>query len=137
MIRVNPQIEIGEGDVHIDFVRSSGPGGQNVNKVSTAAQLRFDVAGCPSLPPAVRQRLFQQCAGRINTEGVLIVEASRHRSQRMNREDAMNRLADLIRRAAVEPRPRRKTAPTRASRRRRLEDKRRHSEVKSLRRPPP
>ena len=136
MIHITPQIEIDEGDVRIEFVRSSGPGGQNVNKVSTAAQLRFDVAACRSLPPAVRQRLLQQCAGRISSEGVLILEASRHRSQRMNREDALRRLADLIRRAAVEPRRRRKTAHTAGSRRRRLEDKRRRSEVKALRRAP-
>jgi ribosome-associated protein len=136
MIRINPQIEIDEADVHIDFVRSSGPGGQNVNKVSTAAQLRFDLANCRSLPPAVRRRLEQQCAGRINSEGILILEASRHRSQRMNRDDAISRLADLIRHAAVEPRPRRRTAPTAGSRRRRLEDKHRRSEVKTLRKPP-
>jgi ribosome-associated protein len=133
MIRVTPQIEIDEDDVRIAFVRSSGPGGQNVNKVSTAAELRFDVLGCRSLPAAVRQRLLRQCAGRINSEGVLFLSASRHRSQRLNREDALARLAELIRRAAVVPKLRRPTAPTAGSRRRRLEAKRRRSETKQLR----
>ena len=133
MIRITPQIEIDEKDVRIEFVRSSGPGGQNVNKVSTAAQLRFDVLGSQGLPPAVRERLQRQCAGRINSEGVLIIDARRHRSQRLNREEALERLGDLIRRAAVVPRPRRATSPTAGSRRRRLEAKRRRSLTKELR----
>jgi ribosome-associated protein len=136
MIRVTHQIAIDEADVQIEFVRSPGPGGQNVNKVATAAQLRFDVRGCRTLPPAVRERVERQCAGRINSEGFLILTARRHRSQKMNREDALERLTELIRIASVAPRPRRKTAPTAASRRRRLDDKRRQSERKQLRREP-
>ena len=135
MIRITPQIEIDEKDVLIEFVRSSGPGGQNVNKVSTAAQLRFDVLRCQTLPPEVRQRLLMQCAGRISSAGILIIDARRHRSQRLNRQDAVERLAELIRRAAVPPRPRRETSPTASSRQRRLDTKRRRSRIKVLRRP--
>jgi ribosome-associated protein len=133
LIRITPQIAIDEADVRIEFVRSGGPGGQNVNKVSTAAQLRFDVLGSRGLPAAVRERLLRQCAGRITSEGVLLIEASTHRSQRMNRRKAMDRLADLIRRAAEVPTPRRATAPTAGSRRRRLEAKRRRALIKRLR----
>jgi len=135
MIRITPQIAIDEKDVLIEFVRSSGPGGQNVNKVSTAAQLRFDLLRCRNLPPAVRERLLQQCAGRISREGLLLIDARRHRSQKLNRQDALDCLAELIRRAAVAPRPRTKTAPTAASRLRRLESKRRRSRIKELRGP--
>ena len=136
MIRVTPQLAIDEGDVRVDFIRSSGPGGQNVNKVATAAQLRFDVLGCRTLSDPVRRRLMQQAANRINSEGVLIIDARRHRSQRMNQADAMDRLLDLLRRAATVPKPRRATRPTAGSRQRRLESKRRRSEVKGLRRQP-
>ena len=133
MIRITPQIAIDEKDVRIEFVRSGGPGGQNVNKVSTAAELRFDVRGCGALLPAVRERLLRQCGRRVSAEGILILDARRHRSQLRNREDAIERLCELIRRAAEPPRPRVKTAPTAASRRRRLDAKRRRGETKRLR----
>ena len=134
MIQVTPAIAIEESEITEQFVRSSGPGGQNVNKVATAVQLRFDVAGSPSLPDEVRKRLIRLAGRRVTAEGVLIVDARRFRTQERNRKDAMKRLTDLIRRAAARPKRRRKTKPTAASRRRRLEDKRRRGEIKRMRR---
>lgn len=134
MLQVTPHIAIPDSELHFDFVRASGPGGQNVNKVSTAVQLRFDVAASPSLPEAVRERLMRQAAGRITTEGVLIIDARACRSQERNRAEAVERLAELVRAASVAPKPRRKTKPTRASQRRRVDTKRRRGAVKTLRR---
>jgi ribosome-associated protein len=134
MIRVTSTICLSDDELEITFVRSSGPGGQNVNKVATAAQLRFNVARSPSLSAEVRGRLIQLAGRRVDSTGVLAIDARRHRSQSMNRQDAIDRLADLIRRAAVAPRKRRKTAPTRGSKQRRIETKKRHSRDKSLRR---
>jgi ribosome-associated protein len=137
MIEITQQISIDESELRFDFVRSSGPGGQNVNKVASAVQLRFDVANSPSLPEEVRQRLFQIAAHRINKDGVLIIEASQFRTQEQNRQEAIERLVELIRRAAHKPRPRKKTRPTAASIERRLEKKRRRGEKKQRRRPAP
>jgi len=136
MIRVTSAISIHEGEIQLEFVRSSGPGGQNVNKVSTAAQLRFDVAASPSLPEAVKARLIRLAGRRVTGEGLLILDARQHRTQKQNREEAIERLVHLIRRAAPPPKRRRKTRPTAASRRKRLESKRRRSQTKHLRRPP-
>jgi Protein chain release factor B len=133
VIRVNPQIEIDPREIREDFVRASGPGGQNVNKVSTAVQLRFDVARSPSLPEPVRARLAALAGRRLTQDGVLIIEAERYRSQRRNREDALQRLVDLIRAAAEVDPPRRPTRPTLASKKRRLEGKLRRGETKRLR----
>ena len=133
MIVVTPRIVLDERELEETFVRASGPGGQNVNKLSTAVQLRFDVRRSPSLPDDVRARLERLAGSRLTGEGVLIIVAQRHRTQERNREDARERLADLIRRAAVAPTPRRPTKPTLASKRRRLDSKARRSRVKSLR----
>ncbi|MGA9164742.1 MAG: alternative ribosome rescue aminoacyl-tRNA hydrolase ArfB [Thiobacillus sp.] len=133
MIRVNAQIELDEREIQEDFVRASGPGGQNVNKVSTAVQLRFDVARSPSLPDPVRTRLAILAGRRLTQEGVLIIEAERYRSQRRNRDDALERLIELIREACEVDKPRRPTRPTLASKQRRLEGKQRRGETKKLR----
>ena len=133
MIVVTPRIVLEERELEETFVRASGPGGQNVNKLSTAVQLRFDVRRSPSLPEDVRARLERLAGSRLTGEGVLIIVAQRHRTQERNREDARERLVDLIRRAAVAPTPRRPTKPTLASKRRRLDSKARRSRVKSLR----
>ena len=135
MIRINPEISIDEDELTIDFVRSSGPGGQNVNKVATAAQLRFNVFASPSLPEYVKPRLAALAGSRLTNDGVLIIDARRHRTQARNRQDAIDRLAELILQAAHVPRRRRKTRPTAGSRERRLDTKRRHSENKRLRGP--
>ncbi len=134
-MRVTPEISIDDDELTIEFVRSSGPGGQNVNKVSTAAQLRFDVWTSRSLPDAVKPRLVALAGSRMTIAGVLIIDARRHRTQARNRQDALDRLAELIRQAAHVPRPRRKTRPTAGSRLRRLESKRRRAETKRLRGP--
>lgn len=133
MIRVNDTIELDEREIQEDFVRASGPGGQNVNKVSSAVQLRFDVAGSPSLPEPVRARLISLAGRRLTQEGVLIIEAERYRSQRRNRDDALERLLALIREACEVETPRRPTRPTLASKKRRLESKQRRGETKKLR----
>lgn len=133
MIRVTGNIAIDEAEIELRFVRSAGPGGQNVNKVATAVQLRFDVAHSPSLPAPVRERLARLAGRRMSTEGVLIITAQRFRTQARNREDAIERLVALIRQAAVIPRQRKPTRPSGAERRRRLEDKRRRSEIKRSR----
>ena len=134
MIRVTPSISINEKEVLLDFIHSSGPGGQNVNKVATAVQLRFDVRNSPSLPVDVRNRLIRLGGKRISSEGVLIINARRFRTQERNRQDSIERLIELISRAAEKPRTRHKTKPTMASKRRRLEKKRRHGAIKRLRR---
>ena len=136
-IEINDQISIDESELQLEFVQASGPGGQNVNKVATAVQLRFDAASSPSLPEEVRTRLRRLAGRRMTAEGILIVEASQHRSQERNRQEAIDRLVDLLRKAAKKPRLRRKTKPTAASRRKRLETKRRRGEIKRLRRSPP
>ena len=135
MIRITRAISIDEGEIEEHFVRASGPGGQKVNKVSTAVQLRFDVGRSKSLPSEVRDRLLRMGGRRITDDGVLIIDARRYRMQQRNRQDAMERLIALIRKAAPRPKKRRKTKPTLASKRRRLDSKRRRSQTKDLRRP--
>ena len=133
MIRITHLIAIPEDEVRVKFLRSSGPGGQNVNKVATGVQLRFDVRHATSLPQDVRQRLISIAGKRINTRGVLVIEAQRFRTQERNRQDALERLVRLIRRAAERPKRRIKTKPSRAVKQRTLEEKRRRGATKRLR----
>jgi len=133
MIRITSQLAIDENEITLQFIRASGPGGQNVNKVSTAVQLRFDVAHSPSLPEDVRTRLMKLAGSRRTNEGELLIEAKRHRTQDRNRQDAIARLVELIRHATEKPKPRIATKPTKASKKRRLETKKQRSETKQAR----
>lgn len=133
MIQVTDNIAIDESEIQEEFIRSSGPGGQNVNKVATAVQLRFDVVNSPSLPEDVRQRLILLAHSRITEDGVLIINAQRFRTQRRNRQDAMEHLVELVHKATQEPRIRRQTRPTLTSKMRRLDTKQRRAKTKRLR----
>jgi ribosome-associated protein len=132
-IEITQDIVLNENELQFEFVRASGPGGQNVNKVSSAVQLRYDVRNSPSLPEAVRERLLVLARSRVSEQGVLVIEARRFRTQEKNRQDALDRLVNLIRRAAEKPKIRKKTRPTEAAKRRRLEEKRHRGEIKRVR----
>jgi len=133
MIHVVNHIEIDEAELEEQFIRASGPGGQNVNKLATAVELRFDARRSPNLPEPVRARLMRLAGQRLTKEGVVVIRAERHRTQERNRADARARLFDLIRRAAVKPKHRIKTKPSRGARERRLESKVRHGQLKRTR----
>ncbi|OGO38119.1 MAG: peptide chain release factor I [Chloroflexi bacterium RBG_16_57_11] len=134
MIEVTDSISLEDDEIKLEFVQSSGPGGQNVNKLATAVQLRFDVRRSPSLPEDVRLRLERLAGKRLSEEGDLIIEARRYRTQEHNRQDAIDRLVAMIRKATEKPKPRKKTRPTAESIQKRLDEKRRRGEIKSLRR---
>ncbi|GAB4224700.1 MAG: alternative ribosome rescue aminoacyl-tRNA hydrolase ArfB [Kiloniellaceae bacterium] len=136
MIRITNSVRLDPEEIEETFVRSGGPGGQNVNKVATAVQLRFDLRHSPSLPPALRARAERLAGKRLTKEGTLVITANRFRSQERNREDALERLVELLREAAIPPKPRRATRPSKAAKQRRLKAKSERGEVKKLRRPP-
>lgn len=136
MITVTRNIRIPDGEIRFTFIRSAGPGGQNVNKLSTAVQLRFDVEGSPSLPERVKRRLALFAGSRLTSGGELLIEARRFRTRERNRRDALDRLTALIRKAAHRPKTRRPTKPSKAAKRARLESKLRRGRTKELRRKP-
>lgn len=133
MLPITPSLSLDESELVFRFIRASGPGGQNVNKVSTAVELRFDARHSPSLPPSVRARALALAGKRATDEGVIVIKAQSHRTQERNRDDAVARLVELLTEAAYVPPPRKKTKPTRASKERRLEGKARRSGVKAMR----
>ncbi|HEY5730339.1 MAG TPA: alternative ribosome rescue aminoacyl-tRNA hydrolase ArfB [Anaerolineales bacterium] len=130
MIEISPTLQIDQRELHFEYVRASGPGGQNVNKVATAVQLRFDILNSPSLASDIKGRLIQLAGKRVNADGVLVIEARRFRTQDANREDAIRRFSGLVRKSLIPTKPRRKTKPTGASREKRLQNKKRKGEVK-------
>ncbi len=133
MISITPDIAIKESEIHFEFIRSSGPGGQNVNKVATAVQLRFNVANSPSLTEDVKKRLHHLAGKRITEKGVLIINARSYRTQERNRNDAIERLVQLIQAASQKPKPRKETKPSLASKSRRLDAKRQRGLLKEAR----
>jgi ribosome-associated protein len=133
-IRITGSIALDPAEIHESFVRAGGPGGQHVNTTSTAVQLRFDVRNSPNLPDDVRRRLERLAGSRLTRDGVLVLQAQAYRSQKRNREEALARLVELIRAAARPPVPRKPTKPTRGSKQRRLEGKKKHGALKALRR---
>lgn len=133
MLEVSPTLTIEDSELEERFVRASGPGGQNVNKVATAVELRFDAANSPKISDDVRERLRVIAGTRMTADGVLVIDARRHRTQAQNREDARARLADFLRQALVKPKRRRKTKPSKASVEKRVQSKKRRAETKRRR----
>src|SRR3990172_781426 len=132
MLQITPNIKISENELHFDYIRASGPGGQNVNKVATAVQLRFDIFAS-SLPEEVKVRLIRLAGKRMTREGILVIEAKQFRTQEQNREDAIRRFANLVRRSLMKPKPRKKTKPTKASREERIKAKKQRGDIKKSR----
>ena len=132
MLEITPNLSISENELHFDYIRASGPGGQNVNKVATAVQLRFDIFAS-SLPEEVKVRLIRLAGKRMTREGILVIEAKQFRTQEQNREDAIRRFANLVRRSLMKPKPRKKTKPTKASREERIKAKKKRGDIKKSR----
>lgn len=133
MIEITPEVSLDEAELHFDYIRSSGPGGQNVNKVATAVQLRWDVAGTIALTPEVKLRLRRLAGSRVTDDGILLIEAKRYRTQEKNRLDAINRLVIIVQQALVPPKTRRATRPTVSARAARVSDKKKRGETKRIR----
>ena len=133
MLEITPNLSIDERELQFVYIRASGPGGQNVNKVATAVQLRFDILNSPSLASDLKGRLIQLAGKRVNTDGVLIIEARSFRTQEQNREDAIHRFIELVKRSIIKPKSRVKTKPTKTSKEKRLKEKRQRGEVKKNR----
>jgi ribosome-associated protein len=134
VIAIAPSTHIDERELQFEYIRASGPGGQNVNKVASAVQLRFDIINSPSLASDIKGRLIQLAGKRVNADGVLVIEARRFRTQEANREDAVRRFVELLQKALPPPKPRRKTKPTAVSREKRLKEKKQKGQVKRMRR---
>jgi ribosome-associated protein len=130
MLQITPSLHVDPGELTFEFIRASGPGGQNVNKVATAVQLRFDIAHSSSLPAELKVRLLKAAARRISKEGILVIEARRFRTQEQNRQDAIQRFLELLRKASEKPKARKQTRPSKASKEKRLQSKRLRSKTK-------
>jgi len=135
MLEITPDLLIDDGELHFDYIRASGPGGQNINKSSTAVQLRFDVVRSNSLPEDVRKRMLTLAGKRVTADGILVIDARRFRTQEQNRQDATDRFAEFVRRAVEKPKVRKPTHPGATARQRRLDSKKRRAKIKRLRGP--
>ncbi|MBK9926409.1 MAG: aminoacyl-tRNA hydrolase [Anaerolineales bacterium] len=133
MLKITESVHLDEHELQFDYIRASGPGGQNVNKVATAVQLRFDIPNSPSLASDIKGRLLRLAGNRVNADGILLIEAKRFRTQEQNREDATQRLVELLQKASIKPKKRLKTKPTKTSKEERLKEKKQRGAIKKTR----